>query len=173
MSELIYQNAEWHIEQVALFNQEALGKPLKQRSRYYKASFFFASAVVESFVFLIIKDFIIHKGNIVEHRSTYKYRPLCSISGENFVKDGIGEMAICEKVKEHFEWKDDIKFSTLNDIGLKYKIFNKELFSKLDKIRERRNNIHIQSCNKKDHRYSKKDVEYVSSVLPDLIDLTK
>lgn len=172
MSQLIYQNAEWHIEQIALFNQEALGKPLKQRSRYYKASFFFASAVAESFVFLVIKNYV-DKGNTVDYRPTNTYKPLCNISGKKFVKDGIGEIVICEKVKENFEWKKDIDFFTLNNIGNKYNIFNKNLFKKLESIRKKRNNIHIQSLNKKDHRYSKKDVEYASSVLPNLIDLAQ
>lgn len=172
MSQSIYQNAEWHIEQIALFNQEALSKPLKQRSRYYKASFFFASAVAESFVFLVIKNYI-DNGNRVEYRSTNIYRPLCNISGKKFVKDGIGEIVICEKVKENFEWKKDIDFFTLNNIGSKYNIFSRNLFKKLESIRKKRNNIHIQSLNKKDHRYSKKDVEYASSVLPNLIDLAQ
>lgn len=170
MSQLIYQNAEWHIEQIALFNQEALSKPLKQRSRYYKASFFFASAVAESFVFLVIKNYV-DKGNIIDYRSTNTYKPLCNVSGKKFVKEGIGDIVICEKIKENFEWKKDIDFFSLNNIGDKYKIFNKNLFRKLESIRKKRNNIHIQSLNKKDHRYSKRDVEYASSVLPGLIDL--
>lgn len=170
MSQMIYQNAKWHIEQIARFNEDALQKPLKQRSRYYKASFFFASAVVESFVFLIIKKYI-DKGNAVEYRSAYKYKPLCIISGREFLKEEIGEVAICEKIKENFEWKDGIDFFTLNNIGNKYHIFDKKLFAKLDSIRKKRNNIHIQSLTQKDHKYSKKDVEYASSVLPDLLDL--
>jgi hypothetical protein len=172
MSQSIYENAEWHIEQIALFNQEALSKPTKQRSRYYKASFFFASAVVESFVFLIVKNYV-DKGNRIEYRSTNTYKPLCNVSGKNFLKEGIGEIVICEKVKENFVWKKDIDFFTLNNIGNRYKIFNKGLFRKLESIRKKRNRIHIQSLNKKDHHYSKKDVEHASLVLPDLIDLAQ
>lgn len=172
MSQFIYQNAEWHIEQIALFNQEAIRKPLRQRSRYYKASFFFASSVVESFVFLIIKNYF-DKGNAIEYRISNKYKPLCAISGKKLFKDEIGEVFICEKVKEKFEWKNDIDFFTLNNIGNKYTIFGKTLFKKLESIRKKRNSIHIQSLNRKDHRYSKRDVEYASSALPELIDLAQ
>lgn len=169
MKNPISQNVVWTIEQIAVFIAEAGNKSTKQRSIYYKASLFLSASVVEALVFLIIKNFCISSSEI-EHRKEYKYKYIHAFP-KNILKDTGRNIGIYDKIPVEFEWKDDIDFMSMNEIGFKYGIFNKRLYQKLEGIRKKRNRIHIQSLDEKDHRYTKRDVEYVSSAVPPLLDI--
>lgn len=168
MSKLISQNINWTIEQVAAFIAEANQKPTMQRSRYYKASFFLTASAVEAAMFLLVKNFC--DKNEIEHRKEYKYKHLHTLPNKLFKNFPEGQVGIYKKTKVNFEWRDTIDWQSMNEIGYKYNLLEKRLYNKLEKIRRRRNCIHIQSLSAKDHKYTKQDIEYVSSVLPQLLD---
>jgi hypothetical protein len=166
----IEKNIEWNIEQIALFVREAARKKLrKQRSGYYKAAFLFSASIVEAVVFTIIKKFCLSNKQVT-HRQEYNYKCLHNLP-KNLFGNAQGDIMICERVILGFQWKGSMDFQSLNEIGKKYKLFNKRLYNKLDQIRKKRNRIHIQSLQRKDHRYTKQDIEYVTSVLPQLLQI--
>lgn len=170
MPNVILDNVKWTIEQVAVFVAEASQKPTKHRSRYYKASFFFTASTVEAIVYLIIKGYC--SKNKIDYRKESSYRLIHNLPNDLFINIS-GTVGIYEKNKRDFVWKDDIDFQAMNQIAFKYKVFNKELYEKLENVRVKRNKIHIQSLTNKDHRYSKKDIEYVGTVISKLLDISK
>ncbi|MDD3607428.1 MAG: hypothetical protein PHQ20_01375 [Candidatus Moranbacteria bacterium] len=167
MSSAIFQNISWTIEQVAAFLAEANQKPTKHRSRYYKASFFLTASAVEAIVFLLVKNFC--NTNTIEYRKEYKYRHLHTLPSKLFKNFSGEQVGIYEKTKIDFKWNDTITWQSINEIGYKYNLFEKRLYNKLERIRKKRNRIHIQSLSAKDHKYTKQDIEYISSVLPQLL----
>jgi len=168
MTSPILQNSLWTVKQIAAFVAEARQKPTMHRSRYYKVSFLMAASVVEVYVFRIIKSYCAN--NTVESRREYKYYSLHLLPKELF-KDREGVVGIYEKRPVAFEWKDNIDWKKMNEIGRKYGLFDRRLYRKLERIRAKRNGIHIQSVPFKDHKYTKKDVDYVGSVLLEVLDV--
>ena len=126
------------------------------------------ASAVEAMVFIIVKEFCTKNPSDIIHRSTYKYQPLYRLP-ISFLKNKDVSIALCEERKEDFVWKDMIDFQSLNQIGLKYKVFSKGLYNTLEKVRTQRNRIHLQSLQEKDQKYTKRDVEYAFSVAEKLL----
>ncbi len=167
-------NFEWTSEQISLFLLEAKSKPAKRRSGYYKAVFLFLASMVEAIAYFAIKK-LHDEGLMIEHRYVYKNRIIHTLPKEfNYqTPDQDKCLVICEKVKSPFKWDESIDFQSLNEIGKKYKIFTDRFHKKLESIRKKRNRIHMQTLKSKDHKYTKKDTEYVASALPPLVKLLK
>ena len=170
MSRAINENILWNIEQIALFLAEAKEKPINQRSRYYKASFLFIASVIEALLFMIIKKY--HSSHKIEYRCEYEYKQLCQLSNKLF-KSTSGQIGIYDKKELDFELNEKIGLQSMNQIGFKYKLFDKRVYNKIDKIRRKRNRIHLQSLSEKDHRYTKRNVEYAASVLLKIINIPR
>lgn len=51
------------------------------------------------------------------------------------------------------------QFKTLNEVALRAKIFNRTLFDKVERLRKKRNRVHLAALKKVDDFYEKKDVQ--------------
>ena len=170
MSQVIFDNIEWTIEQVAVFIVEAKDKPRNQRSHYYKAAYFFTASIVEALVFLIVKKYC--EANKINTRKQYTYDLLHNLPKE-IMAGKHKSVGIYAKNEHDFEWKDDLDFHKLNEIAKINGILDEKLVRKLENVRRRRNRIHMQSLKRKDHRYTKRDVDSASSAIPELVTLAK
>ena len=164
---VIQENIQWNLHQSNSIFLDAGERNSRQRSGYYKASLLLVASVVEAAVFLIVKDFYYNNPDVIDYRNEYSYRFLHRLAPELF-KEKEDVFGIYKKEKKMFVWKDDISFQSLNQIGLKHKIFARSLYNKLERVRLQRNKIHLQSLRERDHKYTKRDVEYVFSVAEDV-----
>ena len=60
-------------------------------------------------------------------------------------------------------------FKKVNEICFKLGVFSKKFFKKIEKIRNLRNKIHIQGLSNLDRSYTKKELEFISSIMNDLL----
>ena len=165
---VIKENIAWNLRQANLILDAGERSSPQQRSGYYKASLLLVASAVEAMVFMIVKQFCTKNPDTVTYRPTYTYRPLYRLP-ISFLKNKDTSIALCEERKESFVWKDIIDFQSLNQIGLKYKVFSQGLYNTLEKVRTQRNRIHLQSLQEKDHKYTKRDVERVFSATEKLL----
>lgn len=78
-------------------------------------------------------------------------------------------MSICERTKPKFRLNKQTDFKKVNEVCLVLKIFSKKLFNKIEKVRKLRNKIHIQGLNNLDRSYTKNELEFISSVMNELL----
>ena len=145
---VLQENIDWNTEQAHSFCLDAENMPTKDRGRYYKAASIFAASVVEAMVFIIVKNFCDTSPESVVDQSLYSYQPLYRLPSR-FLKDGVGSVVLYEEQEKDFVWKGVVDFQTLNRIGLRCGLFDKGLYNRLEKVRERRNRVHIQSLQEK------------------------
>ena len=161
----IQENIEWNLKQAHLFVRDSQEKSMQDRSRYYKASFLFISSAIEALVFIIVKNYCVN--NTVDYGDEYVYNSLQSLT-KLFPEETDVSIGIYKKERKKFEWKDRVDFYITNDIGLQNKVFDKRMYNKLERVRMRRNQIHLQALQEKDHQYTKRHVEYAFSVAGEL-----
>lgn len=163
---VLVENLRWHIIQIALFLNEAKSKPLKDRSRYYKASCLFSASNIEALVYQLVLDKF-NQGAIIEPSKEEKttHSKVHFLPKEfHHTKDSTKKLVVCIETENKFEWNSEISFNRLIGIGAKLGIFSKTLEKKLHRIREKRNKIHIQGLTHKDHRYSLRDVKSMNAI---------
>jgi hypothetical protein len=161
-----FKNIQWNLEQVSV--QSVLARKVKGRARsgYYKAAIIIASSVVEALAYKILsrentermpwEDWKCIKSNHLSPR--YKS------------EDG-NILSICERIKPRFRLEKYTDFKKVNEVCFKLEIFSKRFFRKIEKIRELRNKIHIQGLDNIDRSYTRNELEYISSVINNLLDM--
>ena len=164
---VLQENIGWNMRQASLFYRDAEDVPTKDRSRYYKASSLFVASVIEAMVFVIVKDFCDTHPESMAKQSLYSYQPLYRLPSR-LLKDGAGSIVLYEERKKDFTWKGIVDFQALNRMGLRCGLFNKGLYNTLEKVRERRNRVHLQSLQEKHHRFTRRDVDYMFSAFEKL-----
>ena len=167
---MLQENIDWNTEQAYSFYLDAEEMSTRDRSRYYKASSIFAASVVGAMVFVIVKHCYDTDPDVFADQFFYSYQPLYRLPS-HLLKNEDDAVVVYEERKKDFVWKGVIDFQALNRMGLRYNLFDKRLFNKLEKIREQRNRIHIQALQEKHHRFTRRDVEYIFAGIDDLINL--
>jgi hypothetical protein len=164
----LHNNIRWHIAQVAVFITEASKRPRQKRGGFYKASYLFIASAVEAVVHDIVKKYC--ESNNVTRRQEFDYKHVVSLPNNLFL-DSNANIGIYQKVAKPFIWDDKIEFNALNEIGRKYLLFDNRIFKKLDKVRNMRNKIHIQNLGSHDNKYTLRDIENVSNILINVLDI--
>ena len=152
-----------------MFAEDANQKPPKERNGYYEASLLFYASAIEAMVFLLVKNsYSTNKDGNYPTETNYT---LLHTLPTNLFSKITGTVGIYEKDTKTFTWKDDMDFNTLNQIIKNNKLCNKKLHTNLEKIRKKRNRIHIQSLQQKDPQCTRKDVDNTQSIIADLLPL--
>ncbi len=136
----------------------------KARSGYYKSGIIIASSVVEGLMYKKLEKGI----NTTKTLKSSHYKGYNILPKQFVSKDG-NRICLCERIEEIFSLGKQTDFKRINETCLKLEIISKETFIKLEKIRQLRNKLHIQSLEKVDRSYTKKELEFVLRVLNKLM----
>ena len=86
-----------------------------------------------------------------------------------YKSDKAERLSICERVKQKFKLTRQTDFKKVNEVCLALGLFSKGLFNKIEKIRHLRNKIHIQGLENLDRSYTKHELEFIGSVMNELL----
>lgn len=161
------QNVRWNIEQIAVQFGHAQKVKGRARSGYYKTAIILTASVVEALAFKILS-----KSTIEMPLMDWQCKNSALLSEFYQSKNGC-KLSLCERFRPVFKLERNTDFKKVNEVCLKLKIFSKKFFEKIEKVRELRNKIHIQGLNNIDRSYTKKELEFVSSVMNELLNKIK
>ncbi|MBI5412588.1 hypothetical protein HZA43_05480 [Candidatus Peregrinibacteria bacterium] len=159
------QNLDWNIRQIAIQFSQAEKVNGRARSGFYKAAVISAASVVEALAFKLLEtneklemplgDWLCKDSNFL---------PLKYITNDG------ARLSICKRTQERFKLTKNTDFKKVNEVCYKLKLFSQQFFKKIEKIRRLRNKIHIQGLNIADRSYTKRELEFISSVMAQLLD---
>ena len=164
-SETFATNMLWNLEQVAVQVGHAEKVKTRARSGYYKSAIMLSAAIVESLAFKILEK----NSNLEMPEEDWR-----CVRSHPLPKEYRGEkggLSICERIKPRFELDKHTDFKRVNEVCLNLKLFSEKLFEKIEKVRKLRNRIHIQGLSNIDRSYTKKELEFVGSVMDELMDV--
>ena len=165
-TETFRTNVEWNITQIAVFIYHAENTNGRARSGYYKAAIMLAASIAEAIAFKILEK----NSNLVMPLEEWK----CIYSNPLPVKyksDRDNPLSICERLQPRFTLSKQTDFIKVNEVCQKLQLFDNRLFKKIEKVRTLRNKIHIQGLGNIDRSYTKKQLEFVSSVIDNLVEI--
>ncbi|MDP4011780.1 MAG: hypothetical protein Q8P72_06165 [Candidatus Roizmanbacteria bacterium] len=163
ISEVFKKNVKWNIEQASIQFAQAGRVNGRERSGFYKASVMLAASVVEALAFKLLET--------NNHREMPFDDWTCRESyllPEQYISDG-SRLSICKRAQEKFELKKHTDFKKINEVCYKLNLFSDKFFEDIEKIRTLRNKIHIQGLEYVDRSYTKRELEFISSMIPLLL----
>lgn len=160
------ENVRWNLRQVTVQVEHANKVNGRAKSGYYKAAIIMAASVVEALAYKILEQ---NNTALEMPFEDWEYKN-CSILPSRYKSVDGCNLVICETYKPVFCLNKHTDFSKVNRVCAKLGIFSDGFFMKIDKVRELRNKIHIQGLGNIDRSYTKKELEFVSSVLEELLE---
>ncbi|MFA5413250.1 MAG: hypothetical protein WC348_01790 [Patescibacteria group bacterium] len=168
ISEAFKRNVLWNLEQVAVQVGHAEKVRTRARSGYYKAAIILAAAIVEALVYKILEQNNTLKMPLEDWRCIRS-----NFLSQRYKSDKGERLSVCERIRPQFELNKQTDFKKVNEVCLALKIFPKKIFKKIEKIRTLRNKIHIQGLDNIDRSYTKHELEFISSVMDELLSKIK
>lgn len=162
--ETFEQNVEWNINQIAVQFRHAELVNGRARSGYYKVAIMLAASVVEALAYKILDRNV---GNIklLEDWKCTKHNFL----PKEYDNNQNDRLSICRRVRPEFKLDKTTDFKKVNEVCRKAGIFSDKTFKRVEKIRVLRNKIHLQGLNTLDRSYTKKELEFVASIMNELL----
>jgi hypothetical protein len=164
---VFYSHLKWNIKQISVLAGHAENVKGKARSGYYKAAIIIAASVVEALAYKLLEL----NNDLPMPLDDWRCTRSELLSGNYIAVDG-SRLSICARAQPTFKLDKFTDFKKVNEVSLKLNIFTNRFFKKIDKVRVLRNKIHIQGLNSSDKSYTKKELEFVSSVMSELLDKT-
>jgi len=158
------QNVEWNIDQIAVQVGHAENVRSRARSGYYKAAVIVAASVVEALAYRLLDQ----NKTLEMPLEDWECFSSHSLPESHRSTDGF-KFSICKRRQPRFELLKHTDFKKVNEVCLKLNLFTKKFFNKIERIRKLRNKIHIQGLDNIDRSYTKKQLEYISSVMNELL----
>jgi len=163
MADTFAENVKWNLEQVAVQVGHAEKVKGRARSGYYKAAIMLAASIVEALAFKILSKSKLEMPLGDWQCKNSSFLPIfCQSKNKN-------RLSVCERIQPIFKLERKTDFKKVNEVCLKLGIFSQKSFKKIDKIRKLRNKIHIQGLSNLDRSYTKKQLEFVSSIMDELL----
>lgn len=166
--ETFNKNVEWNLEQIAVQVGHAEKVRTRARSGYYKAAIILAAAIVEAISYKVLEQ-----NNAVEMPYEDWQCVRTSLLPQQYKSDKGERLGICERIRPKFILNRFTDFKKVNEVCFELGIFSNKLFNKIEKIRKLRNKIHIQGLDNLDRSYTKSELEFISSVMNELLSKVK
>lgn len=141
----------------------------RAKSGYYRAAILLSAALVEAVLHDLIDMKCTHNPNILSGVNVFKrskgVRTIQKL--DSAICANGKELWICEVDRSLIDRRSS--FKDMNDLALQIGIVGKRLYNKLEKVRKKRNEIHIQTLQTGVRNYNYTTVEYTSTVLLELL----
>ena len=165
MNDILKKNLKWNLTQISVQSAHAQNVRGRARSGYYKVAFMLAASIVEA-----LEHYLLQKNCQLPMPLEDIECKEHSLLPYNYTLSTDFMLAICKRIQKKFELKSNTDFVKVNEVCKKLNLVNLSLYKRIDSIREKRNNIHLQGLNVLDRSYTNKQLESVSSVISALID---
>lgn len=163
-TEVFNKNVVWNLVQIAVQVGHAEKVKTRARSGYYKSAIILAAAIVEALAYKILE-----KNNYMEMPLEDWKCTKSNLLSTDYRSKNNERLSICERTQPEFKLTKQTDFKKVNEICLSLGLFSKRLFNKIEKIRHLRNKIHIQGLSDLDRSYTKHELEFISSVMNQLL----
>ncbi len=157
------ENIKWNLEQIVVQFRHAEKVKGRARSGYYKAAIMLAASVVEALAFKVLSG-----SNLKMPLGDWQCKNSSFLPEFCQSKNGC-KLSVCERNQTVFKLERNTDFKKVNEICLEIKIFSEQFFKKIEKVRILRNKIHIQGLGNIDRSYTKMELEFISSVMAELL----
>jgi hypothetical protein len=141
------------------------------RTGYYKAALLLTASLVEAVLYDLIEYKYRATPSLLDGVRTFKNSRAISTLHQlpNSIVVPGKELWICEVDRTRIDRKTS--FAELNKLALETGIIGQRLSRKIDRVRIKRNEIHLQIMSSTSRRYDLRTVEYTSAVLLELFNL--
>ena len=163
-TETFNQNVQWNLEQIAVQVGHAEQVKTRARSGYYKSAVILAAAIVEALAYKVLE-----KNNTLKMPMEDWHCVRSNFLPQQYKSDKGERLSICERTRFEFKLNKQTDFKKVNQVCLILKIFSKKLFNKIERVRKLRNKIHIQGLDNLDRSYTKSELEFISSIMNELL----
>jgi len=163
-TEAFNKNVQWNLEQVAVQVGHAERVKTRARSGYYKSAIILAAAIVEALAYKILEQ-----NNDLDMPSEDWQCVRSNFLPGQYKSDKGERLSVCERIQPKFKLNKQTDFKKVNEVCFALKLFPKKLFNKIEKVRKLRNKIHIQGLSNLDRSYKKSELEFISSVMNELL----
>jgi hypothetical protein len=170
-NETLSENIIKNIEYVAILHQQAQNVHPPARTVYYKSATMFAASVVEALMYELVKRHSQEHDEPVSVRKSHS--EVYPLPDEIKYGSSSKKLVIAERKQMKKDMEDYITFNDLNDYCKNHEILEPKEYDKLDYVREKRNQIHLQSLESLDTGYTKRQLNAVSSRIDMLMDKLK
>jgi hypothetical protein len=140
----------------------------RARTVYYKAMYNSAASIVECFLFRLVHSLHRHDSAVLGTERKERY-----VSELNQVELGSKKNLYIAERYTRDRGIDEVagKFIEMNRLCLTTKVINRNLYKRLERIREKRNEIHIQLRTSASRSYTKAQVDLVMDTALKLYDI--
>ena len=165
---VIFGNITWNIKLLTVQLLHARKVNTRARSGYYRLAVLIGSSIIEALVYVLLRQKIGPAGVLSiesQHKDSAEFPASFTPSKEDWVMCKRRQIEVC------LSSKTDLIH--LNDACLAKGIYGRKLQKRIDRIRAQRNKIHFHGLHQIDRRYTKKEVNNISSVINSLLPLVK
>ncbi|MDD3101738.1 MAG: hypothetical protein PHE59_01155 [Patescibacteria group bacterium] len=159
-----YKNVKWNLEQIVVQVGHAEGVKGRARSGYYKSAIILAASIIEALAYKILEQNYSLEMPLEDWKCVRS-----NFLPEQYKSDKGERLSICERKRFKFELNKQTDFKKVNEVCHFLNVFSTKSFKKIEKVRKLRNRIHIQGLDDLDRSYTKKELEFVSSVMNELL----
>ena len=167
-----WRNIVWNFEQVVVQHAHAAGVNTRARSGYYKAAIILASSVAEALAYRILEERL--HGDVAADlllEEDWQYFDCHNIPPQ-YGRDGM-LLSLCQRRKQQFILTKQTDFKKVNEMCLRTGCFTKHFFKRVEMVRTRRNQIHIQGLKSLGRSWNKAQLDQVARVVTKLIRMTR
>ncbi len=164
-NEHFFKNVRWNLVQIAVQFGHAQKVKTRARSGYYKSAIILAAAIVEALAYKLLEQNV----SLEMPLENWQCRS-SNLLSENYRSKKGERLSICERTRPKFTLTRQTDFKKVNEVCLTLKLFSDKFFKKIEKVRILRNKIHIQGLENLDRSYTKNELEFISSVMDELLE---
>lgn len=162
---VLRKNVSWAIDDVVA--QITLAERVRGRARttYYKAAILQAAAIVEALLHDYLKTICTQQPQLLNHVTRFKTsREATSLVQLPAATLGTTkELWVCEIKRSQIDRMSS--FKDMNDLALEIGVISQRLYGSLEYVRNKRNEIHLQTLSTTQRRYNNQILERVSGVM--------
>lgn len=163
ISEVFKKNVKWNVDQASTQFAHAGRVNGRAKSGFYKVAIMLAASVVEALAFKFLET-----NNGLEMPLDEWICRESYLLPEHYVSNGY-RLSICKRSQEKFELKKYTDFKKVNEVCHKLSLFSNNFFIDIERIRALRNKIHLQGLEYVDRSYTRKEFEFISSIISILL----
>ena len=171
VKDVIWSNIDWNVRQVRCQLKHASQVKGRARGRYYQVAILFASAIVEALMHELLKNRLrdFKDSDLLlgdwRHGETYELPAGVMAKAENIV--------FCKRTRKQFELTKHTDFRQVNIIAKKLGFIDDDIFNRVEKIREKRNTVHLQGLDSTQQNWNVKTLGRVMNMFGVLLDKVK
>lgn len=169
IDQVLLQNIRKAIKESLVQNQHAQGVKGVARTGYYKLSTLLLASAVEAVLFDIIKCALVANPNLASLQPTKKLKKRSTLKAADIgtAKD----LYICEELSLDYKLDKKALLDSLNKFAHKAGLIDQRLFGRIDRVRLKRNEQHLQGLVSSTTSYTRRTTEATSKALNELLDI--